>query len=63
MQIVGVGAVLQWDWEMYGVSTAVRVKEVEDTSRIRFEWDDDKPTAVEVPFCPLARGRHLRPGH
>jgi uncharacterized protein YndB with AHSA1/START domain len=52
VQIVGVGAVLQWDWEMYGVSTAVRVKEVEDTSRIRFEWDDDKPTTVELRFVP-----------
>jgi uncharacterized protein YndB with AHSA1/START domain len=46
------GAVLQWDWEMFGVSTKVRVKEVEDKSRIRFEWDDDKPTTVEVRFVP-----------
>jgi uncharacterized protein YndB with AHSA1/START domain len=37
---------------MFGVSTKVRVKEVEDQSRIRFEWDDDKPTTVELRFVP-----------
>jgi uncharacterized protein YndB with AHSA1/START domain len=46
------GAVLQRDWAMFGVSTTVRVKEVENKSRIRFEWDDDKPTTVEVRFVP-----------
>jgi uncharacterized protein YndB with AHSA1/START domain len=46
------GAVLQWDWEMYDVSTKVRVKEVEDNRRIRFEWDDDEPTTVELRFVP-----------
>ncbi|MQA84649.1 MAG: polyketide cyclase [Streptosporangiales bacterium] len=50
------GADLQWDWEMYGVSAKVRVKEVEDNSRILFEWDDDNPMTVELRFTPWADG-------
>jgi uncharacterized protein YndB with AHSA1/START domain len=50
------GADLQWDWEMYGVSAKVRVHEVQDHSRIRFEWGDewgdDRATTVEVRFTP-----------
>jgi uncharacterized protein YndB with AHSA1/START domain len=46
------GAGIRWDWEMYGLSTKVSVKEVEDNSRIRFEWNDDKPTTVELRFTP-----------
>jgi uncharacterized protein YndB with AHSA1/START domain len=46
------GADLQWDWEMYGVSAKVRVHEVEHSSRIRFEWGDDKATTVELRFTP-----------
>jgi uncharacterized protein YndB with AHSA1/START domain len=46
------GAELRWDWEMYGVSTKVAVKEVEANHRIRFEWGDDKPTTVELRFTP-----------
>jgi uncharacterized protein YndB with AHSA1/START domain len=46
------GANLDWEWEMYGVSTRVSVKEVEPDSRIVFEWNDDKPTTVEFRFIP-----------
>ncbi len=45
------GATLRWDWEMYGVSTAVTVKEAEDGDRIVFDWGDG-PTTVEVRFTP-----------
>jgi uncharacterized protein YndB with AHSA1/START domain len=45
------GADIQWDWEMYGVSAKVSVKAVEDSSRIRFEWDDE-PRTVELRFIP-----------
>ena len=44
------GEDLQWDWEMYGVSANVRVKDVDANRRIRFEWDDDNPTTVELRF-------------
>jgi uncharacterized protein YndB with AHSA1/START domain len=43
---------LRWEWEMYGVSTAVSVQEVEDDRRILFTWNDDKPTTVELRFIP-----------
>jgi uncharacterized protein YndB with AHSA1/START domain len=46
------GADLRWDWEMYGVSTKVSVKEVDDNSRILFEWNDERPTTVELRFIP-----------
>jgi uncharacterized protein YndB with AHSA1/START domain len=46
------GAELQWDWEMYGVSTKVAVNEIEDNRRIRFQWNDDQPTTVEFRFIP-----------
>lgn len=50
------GADLRWDWEMYGVSTKVSVKEVEADRRIRFGWGDDKPTTVELRFTPWGDG-------
>jgi uncharacterized protein YndB with AHSA1/START domain len=43
------GAHLRWDWEMYGVSTDVFTKEVEENNRILFDWGDDKRT-VELRF-------------
>lgn len=46
------GAVLRWDWEMFGVSAQVRVQEVEENRRIRFTWDDENPTTVEFRFVP-----------
>lgn len=48
------GAKLQWDWEMYGASVKVTVKEVQENSRIVFEWGaEDKPTTVELRFIPF----------
>ncbi len=45
------GATLTWEWENYGVSTKVVVKEVEDASRIVFTWGEG-PTTVELLFTP-----------
>ena len=47
------GKEIQWDWEMYGVSSHVTVKEVEENRRILIEWDDP-PTQVEWLFTPQA---------
>ena len=45
------GASLQWDWEMYGVSAKVSVKDVDENRRIAFDWgDDDETTTVEFRF-------------
>ena len=47
------GKEIRWDWEMYGVSTQVSVKAVEQNRRILIEWDDP-PCPVEWLFAPRA---------
>jgi uncharacterized protein YndB with AHSA1/START domain len=47
------GKEIRWDWEMYGLSTQVRVKAVEQNRRILIEWDDP-PCPVEWLFTPSA---------
>ena len=46
------GATLEWRWEIQGVSTKVSVREVDQDSRIVFEWNDQAPTTVEFRFVP-----------
>jgi uncharacterized protein YndB with AHSA1/START domain len=49
------GAELTWEWEMYGASGKVWVKEVQADRRIRFSWegyDPSHPTTVEFQFIP-----------
>jgi uncharacterized protein YndB with AHSA1/START domain len=49
------GAELTWEWEMYGASGRVWVKQVEPARRIRFSWDGydpSHPTTVEFQFIP-----------
>lgn len=41
-----------WEWEMYGVSTQVWVKDIIDQEKISIEWDDP-PTTVDFLFEPL----------
>lgn len=43
------GKEVRWEWEMYGASTQVRVKEIEENRRILIEWDDP-PLPVEWLF-------------
>jgi uncharacterized protein YndB with AHSA1/START domain len=41
------GAKVRWDWQMYGVSTNVVVKALEDNRRILIEWNGpEAPTSV-----------------
>jgi uncharacterized protein YndB with AHSA1/START domain len=47
------GARVRWTWEMYGASTDVVVKELEDGARVVFAWGHaDRPTTVELRFVP-----------
>lgn len=48
------GADIRWEWEMYHVSAKVRVKEVDQNSRIVIEWGDEESgfTTVEWRFYP-----------
>ncbi|WP_173934447.1 SRPBCC family protein [Chelativorans sp. Marseille-P2723] len=43
------GHSVKWEWEMYGVSADVRVKQIEPNRRILIEWDEP-PTSVEWLF-------------
>ena len=52
------GKEIRWDWEMYGASTQVRVKAVEQNRRILIEWDDP-PCPVEWLFTPSAANTTL----
>ena len=49
------GSRVRWDWEMYGVSTQVVVKEIDRDRRILIDWDDP-PTQVEWLFAPRPDG-------
>jgi uncharacterized protein YndB with AHSA1/START domain len=51
------GRQVQWDWEMYGISIPVVVKEVEPNRRILIEWPGQVgPTSVEWIFRSLDEG-------
>jgi uncharacterized protein YndB with AHSA1/START domain len=51
------GQRVRWDWEMYGASADVEVREVEENRRILIEWDGpEHPTSVEWTFEPRGDG-------
>ena len=53
------GAELTWTWGMYGVSSRIRIREVEPDRRIRFSWDGydpARPTMVQFRFIPRQGG-------
>jgi uncharacterized protein YndB with AHSA1/START domain len=55
------GARVRWDWEMYGVSTEVSVKEIEENSRILIEWGNgDESTTVEFRLIPWDGHTYVR---
>jgi len=50
------GKTITWEWEMYGHSTEVMVKEVVDNKKITIEWD--KPsTTVDFEFESLGEDK------
>jgi uncharacterized protein YndB with AHSA1/START domain len=52
-----VGHEVRWDWEMYGASTSVLVKDIEPNKRIVIEWDGySGRTTVEWKFSARADG-------
>ena len=55
---VEAGKEIQWEWEMYGASAKVSVKDVEPNERILIEWDDP-PTRVEWVFTSRDDGTTL----
>jgi uncharacterized protein YndB with AHSA1/START domain len=52
-----VGKQIQWNWEMYGVSSQVNVKAIEKNKRILIEWSGyGTPTPVEWIFTSREDG-------
>ena len=49
------GSQVQWDWEMYGISIPVTVKEFDPERRLLIDWCDP-PTQVEWVFTPRPDG-------
>lgn len=48
------GCQVQWEWEMYGVSSQVSVKAIEEQKRILIEWSGyGTPNLVEWIFTAL----------
>lgn len=51
------GKRVHWEWEMYGASSEVEVKVLDQNKRILIEWSGhDKPTVVEWLFTPRSDG-------
>ncbi|WP_344946802.1 SRPBCC family protein [Actinomadura miaoliensis] len=51
------GAQVKWEWEMYGVSTHVKVREVDKDARILADWGvEESPTTIEWKFFPQDDG-------
>ncbi len=54
------GKKIRWEWEMYGSSTEIDVKVVEQNARILLEWSAyAAPTVVEWIFTPRGEGATL----
>lgn len=49
------GKSVRWDWEMYGVSTTVEVKALEENRRIVIEWESS-PGNTTVEWIFTERG-------
>ena len=48
------GKTIKWEWEMYGVSAEVSVKEIIPNELIKIEWDDPS-TTVEFHFTKVKK--------
>ncbi len=51
-----VGKTITWEWEMYGISTQVLVKDIVLNKKISIEWGDPA-TIVDFEFIPLKDNR------
>lgn len=47
-----VSKTITWEWEMYNVSSEVKVKEIKPNKKISIEWDDPA-TTVDFEFTSL----------
>jgi uncharacterized protein YndB with AHSA1/START domain len=54
--LLEVGKTVTWEWEMYGVSTQVQVKEIVPNQKIATEWGEPA-VAVDYEFTALDADR------
>lgn len=52
------GSTVRWDWETFGVSDVLTVREFEQDARLLIAWESD-PTLVEWRFEPRGAGATL----
>ncbi|MBA3986641.1 MAG: SRPBCC domain-containing protein [Flavobacteriales bacterium] len=50
------GETVKWEWEMYGHSTEVLVKDIVENRKISIQWDNP-PTMVDFEFEVLAENQ------
>ena len=50
-----IGNTITWEWEMYGISTKVLVKDIVQDKKISIEWGNP-PTTVDFEFTVLTDG-------
>lgn len=50
------GKIITWEWEMYGVSAQVLVKEITENHKISIEWDEPT-TTVDFEFMVLSSNK------
>ncbi|MUT68316.1 hypothetical protein GOM71_20635 [Paenibacillus sp. NEAU-GSW1] len=55
------GSRVRWEWEMYGVSDEIDVKEIEKNKRIRIQWSDH--TETEWVLTPRAEDETFVKGY
>ncbi|WP_178082542.1 SRPBCC family protein [Pseudomonas sp. AOB-7] len=55
---LAIGRKVRWDWEMFGASDTLTVKELKENHRILIEWDSDL-TKVELNFEPIGEDATL----
>lgn len=48
-----IGKTITWEWEMYGVSTNVFVKEIVPNKKLSIEWDNTPDVTVDFEFTQL----------
>jgi uncharacterized protein YndB with AHSA1/START domain len=54
------GHEVKWDWEMYGVSTNVKVIDIQENKRILIRWGENSDrTSVEWIFAPRENNETL----
>lgn len=52
---------VEWEWEMYGVTKTVTVREFEQHRLIVADWgsDDDSPTTFKIRFIPWRQDTYV----